>query len=102
MAVHDHNSGRTDTTKYISEISQCQTILEEARSILQLEPADSTEKKWVMMEEKETRRLEEIMEESKEMKCDVTERISNDAKISSVGQEALLCSGEDSDESCKR
>ena len=51
----------------MEEAVRCQRLLTEARQIMMLEPPESTEKKWLMMEEKETRRLEEIMEQLEDM-----------------------------------
>ncbi|KAF2364129.1 SET domain [Trinorchestia longiramus] len=67
LSVQDCHNGRISTQVMLKELTLCLQKLEEVRSILQLEPPDSTEEKWVMMEEKERRRLEETIEQTQEI-----------------------------------
>uniref|UniRef100_A0A6A7G7A2 Protein msta-like n=2 Tax=Hirondellea gigas TaxID=1518452 RepID=A0A6A7G7A2_9CRUS len=69
LAIQDYNIGRTSKVRLLEEVQQCQQQLIEARQILMLEPPASTEQRWLRMEEKERRRLEEIMEQVEDLQA---------------------------------
>ncbi|KAA0192454.1 hypothetical protein HAZT_HAZT003739 [Hyalella azteca] len=67
LAMLDCNVGRISRPVMLRQLAACRGTLDEARAILRLEPPDTTEEKWIMMEEKERRRLDEIMEQTQEL-----------------------------------
>ena len=67
LAIQDYNLARISKPVLQHELDLSQQYLKEAITILELEPENSTEAKWMLMAEKEKRRLEEVKEQLLEM-----------------------------------
>ena len=67
LAIQDYNLARISKPVLQHELDLSHQYLKEAITILELEPENSTEAKWMLMAEKEKRRLEEVKEQLLEM-----------------------------------